>query len=130
VDLLAPILVIVAIVLLFWLPTEMLHKAGFSRWLGLLIPLTGYIAIIVFAFIEWPIHRELAWWRLAAGSPSEGDLPRAQSYAIDLEKRGEWQRAIEVYEVLAQRSPDKQEAEYAAKCASRLRAQLERSTTT
>jgi hypothetical protein len=113
------------VVLIFWALTEMLHKAGYSRGWALLIPFTGFLGLFAFAFAEWPIHRELAWRRLAAGSGSERDLPLAQSYAVDLEKLGEWQRAIEVYETLIQRSPDKAEAEYVTNCIRRLREMLD-----
>jgi hypothetical protein len=36
-------------------------KAGYPGWysLGLLIPLVGLVLVILFAFMEWPIEREL-----------------------------------------------------------------------
>jgi hypothetical protein len=124
---LAAILGFALVALIFWVPMEILRKAGYSRWWALLIPMTGFIGLVVFACADWPIHRELAWRRLAAGSGSERDRVLAQRYAIDLEQNGEWQQAIEVYETLSQRSPDKEEAEYAAKCIGRLRESLARS---
>ncbi len=35
------------------------HKAGFSRWYGVLIlvPVVNIIALYVFAFIKWPAAR-------------------------------------------------------------------------
>jgi hypothetical protein len=123
-ELLTPIFVLAFLVLAFWLPMEILHKAGFSRWWGVLIPLTGFLGVIIIAIIDWPIRRELAWRRLAAGSCSEEDIALAYSYAIQMEKQGDWKRAISVYETLAQRASDNQEAEYAGNCIVRLRERL------
>jgi hypothetical protein len=92
----------------------------------LLIPLTGSVGMIVLAFAEWPVHKELGWRRLAGGANDERDLLLAQSHAGDLETRGEWQQAIEVYEAIAQRSATK--ADFAINNAMRLRSQIEAST--
>ena len=58
-------------VLAFWIPAEILHKAGFPRWIAVFIPFTGFIGLAIFAFIEWPVQRELAWLRMKAGAGFE-----------------------------------------------------------
>jgi hypothetical protein len=107
--------------LIFWIPAEILHKAGFSRVLALFIPLTGFLGLALFAFIEWPIQREIAWLRFKAGMHSAELIPVVEWYAISLEKRGEWKDAAEVYEELARRAAPGDNAEYYRNCAARLR---------
>lgn len=114
------------VILYFWAPFELLHKAGYSRWWALLFSPIGPVGMMVFAFLEWPVHRELAWRRLATGSDSARDFDMAQGYAVDLEKAGEWRRAIEAHELLARRSPDEASAKYAADSIRRLQASLDR----
>jgi hypothetical protein len=115
------LLVIASVFLIFWIPAEILHKAGFSRVLALFIPLTGFLGLAFFAFIEWPIQRELAWLRFKAGMHSIGLIPVVERYAISLEKRGEWKDAAEVYEELARRAAPGDNAEYYQNCVARLR---------
>ena len=50
---------LIVVVLLAWVWSEIFHKAGYSRALGLLmvIPPLGFIAFIIFAFSDWPTLR-------------------------------------------------------------------------
>jgi hypothetical protein len=103
---------------------EILRKAGFPRWIALFIPLTGFIGLAVFAFIEWPVERELAWLRLKAGEPADDALELIERHAVHLERSGEWKRAAEVYRELARRAPADENAEYYRNCVKRLQEHL------
>jgi hypothetical protein len=50
---------IVAVVLCFWIGGNIARKAGFSRWLSLLllVPLVNIVIIWMFAFSNWPNAR-------------------------------------------------------------------------
>jgi hypothetical protein len=117
-------LIVALIVLIFWIPSEILHKAGFSRWWALLIPLTGFIGLAIFAYMEWPVRRELNWFRMKAGTFSVDLLPSVERYALDLERRGDWQEAAEVYEALSRRAPPGESADYYRNCMERLNERL------
>jgi hypothetical protein len=62
--------VVVVILLIFGLWSQIFHKAGYSRWLALLlcVPVANLVLIIWFAFANWPVETELR--RLRANSPS------------------------------------------------------------
>jgi hypothetical protein len=47
---------IIAVVLCFWIGGNIARKAGFSRWLSLLllVPLVSIVIIWMFAFSPWP----------------------------------------------------------------------------
>ncbi len=113
-------------VLAFWIPAEILHKAGFPRWIAVFIPFTGFIGLAIFAFIEWPVQRELAWLRMKAGADSNEAIPLVERFALDLERRGEWKQAAEVYEELSQRASldESENAEYYRNCVKRLKEHL------
>ena len=53
---------------------KILPKAGYSRWyaLLLLIPIVGAVMILVFAFADWPLDRELRGYREGAGRGTGG----------------------------------------------------------
>jgi len=50
---------------------KILPKVGYSRWfaLVLLVPLLGPVMILVFAFSDWPLDKELRMYR-QGGRPS------------------------------------------------------------
>lgn len=52
---------IIAAVLCFWIGGNIARKAGFSRWLSLLllVPLVNIVIIWMFAFSPWPNERPL-----------------------------------------------------------------------
>ena len=75
------------VILAFYVPAEILHKAGFSRWIALFIPFTGFIGLAVFAFIEWPIQRESPGCCLKAGTHSSEAIPSVERYARPREAR-------------------------------------------
>lgn len=55
------VIVVVLTVLLVMIPAKILAKAGYSPWLGLtlLIPVANFIAVIWFAFADWPVLRQI-----------------------------------------------------------------------
>ena len=120
-DLVAFFIAIAFLVVLFWAPFAILRKAGYSPWLGLLIAPTTFVVMIVFAFLEWPIERELAWLRYKQGNPSDDLIGRVDGYAVHLENRGEWQSAEEVYEELIKRATSEESRTYYRNCLGRLR---------
>jgi hypothetical protein len=122
---LAWIPLVLVIGLAFWIPAEILRKAGFSRWLALAIPLTGYLALAIFAFVEWPIERERAWLRFRCGEDPDELKPQVEGYALDLERRGSWPEAAEVYSELLGRSTSEEQAMYYRNLLQRLRERME-----
>lgn len=122
-EVLAEVVAILFLASILWMLSEVFAKAGFSRWWALLVPvpLVNLIWLLVFATIDWPIEKELSWRRLAGGQWDERDAARAHSYALALEKRGDWEAAISVYEDIASHGPNEQEAKYANNCIVRLR---------
>ncbi len=53
---------------------KILPKAGYSRWYAvlLLIPIVGAVMILIFAFADWPLDRELRSYREAVGRAPSG----------------------------------------------------------
>jgi hypothetical protein len=111
--------------LLFWIPAEILRKAGFARGWSVLIVITNFLGLIALALIEWPIERELAWYRLKEGDGSEATITRAEHYAVDLEQAGEWAKAAEVFGTLARWSSGETSAYYQS-CVDRLKEKMGR----
>jgi len=103
------------------------RKAGYSGWLGLLmiVPLVNLIWLVIFALSEWPIQRELARRRGVDGDASFDDVEILISEASRLERSGNWQEAANAFERVAS-MPGHPNAEYAANCATRLQARLDR----
>ena len=67
-------LVIIALmILVYW---KVADKAGYPGWysLGLLVPCLNLVLLIMFAFTEWPIERELK--QLRSLTPQPGAYPR------------------------------------------------------
>jgi hypothetical protein len=70
------VFVIVAIVA----ATKILSKAGYSPWFALLllVPLVNFVMILVFAFSDWPVDKELRRYRqggYGAGQSGYGNPP-------------------------------------------------------
>lgn len=60
-------IVIFALVMaIYW---KIVSKAGYPGWyaLGMLVPCLNLVLIIMFAFVEWPIERELNYLRSQQG---------------------------------------------------------------
>ena len=52
-----------------WATVRIIQRAGYSGWwvLMALVPIANIVMFFVFAFAEWPVHRELAQLRAAVG---------------------------------------------------------------
>jgi hypothetical protein len=84
------------------------RKAGYSPWLGLLmlIPVFNLGLLLWFAGAHWPLE---------AGYVGEGDVPRVDASwelkmavrkGLALEKRGQYAKAIEQFDLVAQKAGD------------------------
>jgi hypothetical protein len=82
------------------------RKAGYSPWLGLLmlIPMVNLGTLLWFAGAHWPLEE---------GYVGQGDIPRVDAAwelkmalrkAIALEKRGEFARAVQQFELVAEKA--------------------------
>jgi hypothetical protein len=91
-------------VVLFW---GILRQAGYSGVYALLwlVPCVNLIVLVVFACKEWPVSQELARRRLADGEGREEDAVSVLYQAFKLEKRGEWDRAIELCQLIVDKGP-------------------------
>ena len=87
--------------------------------------MTGFVGLAIFAFIEWPVERELAWLHWKSGELTADTLPSIERYAVELERRGEWKKAAEIYMELAQRVPADENGEYYQNCVKRLKEHLD-----
>jgi hypothetical protein len=59
---------------------KILSKAGYSPWycLLLLIPIVNLIMLLVFAFSDWPVDKELRRYREGGYGPGPGGYPAPQ----------------------------------------------------
>jgi hypothetical protein len=65
--------IIALIIVVYW---KIASKAGYPGWyaLGFLVPCVNLVLLVLFAFTEWPIERELR--ELRGMSPQPGNYPR------------------------------------------------------
>jgi len=70
------IFVVVAIVA----AAKILSKAGYSAWFSLLllIPIVNFVMLLVFAFSDWPVDKELRRYRAGGYGPGPGGYPGPQ----------------------------------------------------
>ena len=57
---------------------KVLPKAGYSRWFAILliIPLVNLVMILIFAFADWPVDKELRNYRQGSfAGPVQGGYP-------------------------------------------------------
>jgi uncharacterized membrane protein YhaH (DUF805 family) len=75
VGLIAGLIGLIFAIIIYW---RIFSKAGYSgaRSLLLLIPVVNLIIIIMFAFSEWPIQRELNQLRMMSGGRPGGFSPQ------------------------------------------------------
>ncbi len=107
---------------------EIFRKAGYSGWLGLLmlIPVVNVVWLLIFAFGDWPIRRELSRSRMGPAVVRADDVEIRISEAVRLERKGQWDEALLIYDELAA-EPENSNADYAAHCARRLRERMDAS---
>ena len=103
---------------------SILGRIGYSRWYSLLlaIPALNLLVLIVIVAKQWPVERELARLRLIAGESADidADIESVISCAISHEQKRQWDRAISLYNFVAEKSNDARVKKYAAECAQRL----------
>jgi hypothetical protein len=80
-SILGPVVALVAvgcvlafIALVFWVWFRIVSRTGHNGWLALLmlIPLANLVLLLILAFGEWPIYRELESLRRQAAEPGAG----------------------------------------------------------
>ena len=73
----ALVLELVFLVVAIVAAVKILPKAGYSAWFALLllIPLVGFVMILVFAFADWPVDKELRHYRQGGYGPRPGGYP-------------------------------------------------------
>ena len=73
----ALVLELVFLVVAIVAAVKVLPKAGYSAWFALLllIPLVGFVMILVFAFADWPVDKELRHYRQGGYGPRPGGYP-------------------------------------------------------
>jgi hypothetical protein len=107
-----------------WIWGRILRKIGYSWWYALLliVPLVNVICVIIVALKEWPIERECARLRLMAGESTEvdADVESVVSHAIAHEQKGQWDRAVSLYNLAADKCQNPQVKQYIAECIERL----------
>ncbi len=108
--------------LILWVPARILRKAGFSWGFAFLGLILGPIALVIFAFSDWPIERELAWLRLKTGEPLGRLLGLVEAHAAALERSGDWKQAARVYQELIRKEISDESTTYYRNCLSRIEA--------
>ncbi len=76
----AVLIELVALAVVIVAAVKILPKAGYSAWFALLllIPLVGFVMILVFAFSDWPVDKELRHYRQGGPGPGRGGYPEPQ----------------------------------------------------
>jgi uncharacterized membrane protein YhaH (DUF805 family) len=66
-------------VFMIWIYSLILRKAGMNPWLSLLmlVPVAGFVLLLILAFSEWPIERENRALRAQLGPSPAGAPPGA-----------------------------------------------------
>jgi hypothetical protein len=117
------VLTVVALVLLAGLWSVIFRKAGYSGALAILmvIPVVNVVWFVAFTFLEWPVLREAARFRLALGQGSEADATSVLGQATRLEQHGEWKEAVALCELVIERMPGRPTADDAARIMETIR---------
>jgi hypothetical protein len=101
-----------------------LRRIGYSWWYALLliVPFVNVVSLIVVAAKEWPIERENARFRLITGESTEidADVESVVSQAIAHEQKGQWDRAVSLYNLAADKCENPRVKQYIAECIERL----------
>jgi hypothetical protein len=81
------------------------QKAGYSRWLGLLIivPVANIVVLLLLVFGDWPVRRQLRYLKMRSGDASDEDAYDVLGDASRLERKGQFDAAMERYQEIATR---------------------------
>ena len=71
------IIELISVIVVIVAGIKILPKLGYSPWFALLvlIPLVGWVMILVFAFSDWPVDKELRHYRQGGYGPRPGGYP-------------------------------------------------------
>ena len=71
------IIELISVIVVIVAGIKILPKLGYSPWFALLvlIPLVGWVMILVFAFSDWPVDKELRRYRQGGYGPGPGGYP-------------------------------------------------------
>ena len=96
---------LLALVLVALLCMSIFRRAGYSRWMGLLIiiPVANIIVFLLLVFGDWPVHRQLRYLKVRAGDASDEDAYNVLGDAFRLERKGQYDAAMERYQEIATR---------------------------
>ena len=110
----------IVIALVLW--AAVFQRAGYPVWytLLLLVPVINLIWLVVFAFREWPIERELARLRVTNGEFTESDIDSLFRHGISLEHQGDRPGATSLFQLVARNATDQETIHLAEKCVHRL----------
>ena len=80
------------------------RKAGYSSWwiLVAFVPVANFIMLLVFAFADWPVLRELRFQKATPKTADPMDGPTCLSDAIKYETRGDVEEAMRRYRRIAE----------------------------
>lgn len=78
------------LILIFWAYIRIIRRAGYSGWWILigLVPLVNLVMLLIFAFKEWPIQRELTQLRAMTGQSGYRTGPPAVAGGYPTEDYG------------------------------------------
>ena len=96
-------LLLFVVLVLAWM--SIFRRAGYSRWLGLLwlVPVANVIIICFLAFSDWPVHRQSRYLKIRTGDASDEDAYDVLGDASRLERKGQFDAAMERYQEIATR---------------------------
>ena len=103
-----------------------IRKAGYSGWWMLIaiVPPVNIVMLLVFAFRQWPIQRELARLRVIAGSAIQADFDSLVTEAVSADQTGEWIHAVHLFELVASKSPGDETRAYATDSIERIKEKI------
>lgn len=111
-----------------YLWTRIFGKAGYSPWLGVI----GVIPIapaVVLAVATWPVERQLSCTRAATSGRMEGDAYALLDEATRLERRKQFEAALDICAQIVAQWPDTPAATDARIVADGIREKLARERT-
>jgi len=129
---------------------KIFSKAGFPVMFSLLMvfPVVNVFVFLMFAFVDWPIHVELARLRNYCKDqegifPPESLLREADRESLSqwlanepsaeemfdkaaiLDQRGDWADALTILDYVAEKFNDQPDGQYARNCAEEIHAKIE-----
>lgn len=103
------------------------RKMGFSAFTGLLVvvPIANLLWFLYLATSEWPIERELAERPEPTEQGREDHLSLMFRRAEAVERCGDYEEALKLFEILAKELKGQAGAHFATHCANRLRKRVD-----